>query len=124
MNYYVQYISDVIGNNYLGIDISQDAIKPFLKTLEELIEDEYDKYTSNQIARDHGKYHLTVINVSDYNKLANEIGHSKFVNLLEPLFDWPIDDIKMMGVGTAERNGNRAYFVVCKSEKLPARLAP
>jgi len=26
----------------------------------------------------------------------------------------------MMGIGTAERNGNRAYFIVCQSDKINA----
>jgi hypothetical protein len=48
------------------------------------------------------------------------MGVDSFVNSLDPILKYDIDDLKMYGVGTAEKNGNRAYFVVCKSDKLDA----
>jgi hypothetical protein len=44
----------------------------------------------------------------------------KFVSSLDSIFKYPIDDIKFMGIGTATRNENRAYFIVCDSDKLTA----
>ena len=121
MIYYLTYLKDTIGNNYLGIDISKDTILPFLNELEDIIgEDDFKTYTELQQKRDAGHYHITVINVMDYNKLAKEMGIDGFVNSLEPIFKYEIDDVKMMGVGTATKNENRAYFVVCKSDKLEA----
>ena len=32
--------------------------------------------------------------------------------------DYEFDDVKLMWIGTAEKNGNRAYFIVVNSEKL------
>lgn len=119
MIYYVSYLKDRIGNNYLGLNIPQDIIETFLNDLKDVLnEHEFEIYTKNQKERDGGKYHLTLINVSDYNKLTDEMGMDKFINSLEPIFHYEIDDLRMMGLGTAYKNENRAYFVVCKSEKL------
>lgn len=119
MVHYTTYIKDTIGNNYIGIPIYPDAVSPYLDKLKYILgEDEYKIYVKNQQNRDHDKHHITVINVMDYNRLSKEMGMDKFINSLESVFDYPIDDLKLMGIGTAERNGNRAYFIVCKSDKL------
>lgn len=120
MIYYVTYIKDRIGNNYLGIKVPNGTVEPFLKELKDIIGNDYDDFVQNQQSRDGGSYHMTVINVMDYNKLTKELGMDKFVNSLDKVFKYEIDDIKMMGVGTTERGGNRTYFIVCKSDKLDA----
>jgi len=121
MTYYLTYIKDIIGNNYLGINIPNGVVQPFLNELKDLIgESDYEEFTSYQQKRDHGSYHMTVINVMDYNKLSKEIGMDKFINSLESIFKYELDDIRMLGLGTSERNGNRAYYIVCESDKLDA----
>jgi hypothetical protein len=120
MTYYITHIKDITGSNYLGIKIDQSTIQKFLDELKDHLGGEYDKYITNQQNRDRGSHHITVVNVMDYNKLSKESGISNFVNSLDKVFKFPIDDLKMMGVGTAKRNENTTYFVVCKSEKLEA----
>ena len=121
MIYYINYLKDQLGNNYLGIDIPINTIQPFLNELKDIIgEDDYNKFTENQIKRDSGHYHITLINVIEFNALSKNMGVDKFVNSLEPIFKYEIDDLKMMGVGTATKNENRAYFIVCDSDKLEA----
>jgi len=121
MIYYLTYLKDTIGNNYLGIQIPNGSINPFLNELKDIIgEDDFKTYTENQQKRDHGDYHITVINVMEYNALSKSMGIDKFINSLEPIFKYEIDDLKMMGVGTATKNENRAYFVVINSDKLDA----
>jgi hypothetical protein len=122
MIYYITHLKDTTGvNNYLGIDIPMDTIESYLNELKEHIgELDYETFTKNQQLRDKGHYHITVINVMDYNRLMNQMGVDSFVNSLDPILKYDIDDLKMYGVGTAEKNGNRAYFVVCKSDKLDA----
>ena len=121
MIYYVTHIKDTIGNNYLGIRIPIGIADPFLVELKDIIgSDDFDKYTKFHKNRDGGEYHITVINVSEYNKLVNEMGMDKFINSLDKIFKYPVDDLRMLGIGTAERNSNRAYFIVCESDKLSA----
>lgn len=121
MIYYLTYLKDKIGNNYLGIDLPIDVVEPYLNELKNhLSAENFDIFTKNQQNRDHGQHHITVINVMDYNKLAKEWGIDKFINSLEPIFHYEIDDLEMLGVGTATKETNQTYFVVCNSEKLDA----
>lgn len=113
----LEYLKDTIGNNYIGVNIYSDIVTPYLSQLQEILEDEYDTYINNQANRDHGKHHITVINVMDYNKISKEVGFDKFINSLEKYFDTEFE-INLMGLGTAEKNGNKAYFVVVKSDDL------
>ena len=120
MIYYLTYVKDTIGQNYLGIKIPNEVIDPFLDQLKTLLDkEEYEIYIDNQKKRDHEDYHITVINVAEYNNFTKN-GFDKFINSLEPIFRYEIDDIKLQGIGTAEKSGNRAYFIVCQSDKLEA----
>lgn len=120
MTSYLSYIRDVAGNNYLGIKIDKLLIDNFLSELEDILGDEFETYKKLQQERDHGTYHITVINVMEYNQLNKQFGMDKFINSLDYVLKYPIDDIQMLGIGTANRKENTTYFVVCKSEKLNA----
>ena len=121
MTFYVTYLRDVIGNNYLGLDIPVSVVQPYLNELRDILgEDDYTKFTENQIRRDGGHYHITVINVADYNRLSKNMGIDKFINSLDPILKYPIDDLKLLGVGRAQKNENTAFFIVCDSAKLEA----
>lgn len=122
MEYFITHLKDSTGvNNYLGIDIPHTMVEPYLNELKEHLNDfDFDEFTKNQQVRDKGHYHITVINVMDYNRLMKEIGIDEFVNSVDNILKYEIDDLRMLGVGTAEKNGNRAFFVVCDSDKLDA----
>lgn len=117
---YVNYEKDLTNNNYLAVKIDNGVINPFLKELKEILGDEYEEYVNNQKKRDNESYHITVINVPDFKTLSKKLGIDKFVNSLELVFKYEIDDIKFMGLGTAQNKGNRSYFIVCKSDKINA----
>lgn len=118
MKAYLQYLKDTSNNNYLGINVTYDIVLPFLDKLKDIIGDEFDIYINNQKTRDRGKNHITVINVMEYNNLVKSIGMDSFINSLDTVFNYEVDDIKLMGIGTASKNGNSTYFIVVKSEKL------
>lgn len=121
MIYYLTYIKDTINNNYLGLKIPEAIVEPFLDRLkDEIDEDEFEIYTQNQKNRDREEYHITVINVMEFNKLSKDMGMTKFVESLEIIFKYEIDDLEMLGVGSASKNNNTTYFIVCRSEKLDA----
>lgn len=113
------YIQDVIGNNYIGLDIPKWMVEPYINQMKEIIDNDklFDEYIKNKEARDRGHYHITVINVMDFNQLTKKLG-SKFIESLEVPFDIEITDLELLGVGTAQKNENRAYYVVCKSDIL------
>lgn len=116
----IEYIKDINGQNYLAIKVELSNIQPFLDRLQSELGEDFLLYTGNQIARDGGKYHITVINVMDYGRLVKSLGMDKFLSALEPILEYEIDDLDMLGVGKAESKGNTSYFVVCESDKLDA----
>jgi hypothetical protein len=118
MKYNITYLKDILGSNYLGVKIQETEVRPFLEQLKDILGDHFDEYTSNQKKRDQEGYHITVINVIDYNRLSEENGIDKFVNSLDQVLKASIDDLKLLGVGKAQKNENTAYFVVCKSDLL------
>ena len=118
MKYNITYLKDTLGSNYLGIKIQDTQVHPFLEQLKDILGEQFEEYTSNQKKRDSDAYHITVINVIDYSRLTKEMGIDKFVNSLDGILKASIDDLKLMGVGKAQKNENTAYFVVCRSELL------
>lgn len=121
MIHYVGYLKDRIGNNYLGIKMPNGEVERFLEELKGFLsEEDFKIFTDNQKKRDNGGYHITVMSVPEFNKLNNDMGMDKFVSSLQSIFKYDIDDLKMMGIGTAEKSTNKTFFVVCRSEKLDA----
>jgi len=121
MTYYLTYLRDTIGNNYVGINIPEAIVQPHLEKLKEILgEEDYQIFTQNQKMRDHGHYHITVINVMDCNRLSKEMGMANFVKSVELAFEYPVEDLEMLGVGKASKNDNTAYFIVCSSDSLDA----
>lgn len=117
----IEHIKDATGQNYLAIKIDSLEVLPFLDDLRSMVGNErYEVLTRNQQERDNGAYHITVISVMDYGRLTKHMGPDKFVEALQPVLDYDIDDIEMLGVGRAEGKGNEAYFVVVNSDKLDA----
>jgi len=121
MTYNLTYLKDTIGNNYVGINIPEDAVQPHLEKLKEILgEEDFEIFTQNQKMRDHGHYHITVINVMDCNRLSKEMGMANFVKSVELVFEYPVEDLELLGVGKASKNENTAYFIVCQSDSLDA----
>ena len=121
MIYNLTYLKDRVGQNYLGLEIPTDIVDPYLTKLKDILgEENYNIFTQNQQTRDSSHYHITVINVMEYNRLSKEIGIDKFINSLEPILHYEIDDLEMKGVGLATKEPNSAYFIVCESDMLDA----
>lgn len=121
MTHYLTYLKDTTGQNYVGINIPEAIVEPHLEKLKEILgEEDYQIFTQNQKKRDGGHYHITVINVMDYNRLSKEMGMTNFIESLELAFKYPVEDLEMLGVGTASGKGNTTYFVVCQSDSLDA----
>jgi hypothetical protein len=121
MTYYLTYLKDTIGNNYVGINIPEAVVEPHLEKLKEILgEEDFQIFTQNQKNRDHGRYHITVINVMDCNRLSKEMGMVNFVKSVELAFEYPVEDLELLGLGTASKNDNTAYFIVCSSDSLDA----
>jgi len=120
MTKYIENIKDVMGNYYIGVNIYTDTVYPFLEQLKDLLEDEYDEYVRYQQQRDMNHYHITVIRPMEITKLEEQYGLAKFREFIEYDFEYPIDDIQMLGIGKAESGNNKSFFIVVRSEKIQA----
>lgn len=122
MNYYTTYLKNDKGENFLGLRIEDSEIKIWLDQLKELIgESDFEVFSRNQQLRDNSKYYLSIISVDDYHKCIEFWGMDNFINNLdERLFQFEIDDLQFKGLGTNTDGPNRAFYVVCKSDKISA----
>ncbi len=114
----IQFIKDTVGNNYVGVVVHYNKVVDFLNKMYEIIPDEYSEYLGNQQSRDHGQYHITVLNVAECNMISNKIGMDKYAQRIQNLTDIEINDIKYYGLGKATRNENTAFYIVIKSNTL------
>ena len=117
---YIENLKDLMGNYYIGVNIYTDTVYPFLEQLKDILEDEYDEYISYQQHRDMNHYHITVIRPTEISNLESQFGLGKFREYIENHFQYPIDDIQLLGIGKAESGNNKAFFVVVRSEKIQA----
>ena len=119
---YIEHVKDSIGNNYLGIKFSKEETKLFLDKLkEEVGEEKYQILTTNQENRDKG-FHMTLLPVAEYNRVSKNMGMSNFVNSLDKIFNYEVNDLEFLGIGEGydKKRGNTTYFIVCSSDKLDA----
>jgi len=117
--YKLSHIKDVLGNNYLGIKFDESQIETHLLDLMDHVgSEQFDVLTNNQKNRDGNSYHMTLINVMEYNSSIKKFGIGLFVEKLNGSFSLNIDDLEMLGLGSAEKNGNISYFIVIKSTLL------
>jgi hypothetical protein len=112
----LEYIKDITDNNYVGINIYADLVYPYLEKLRTIIGDEYDEYVKYQQDRDRGHYHCTVLNVADYNHLVKDLTRVNEIN--DAINTMDITDFRPIGLGSVEKNGNKAFFVVCRSNQI------
>jgi hypothetical protein len=120
MVYKITWLKDVLGNNYLGVKFDKNFVNKWLLDLKSYIDsdEKYDLFVKNQVNRDRGSYHITVINVMEFNKAVKNIGLDILNKKLEHILDMAISDLSFKGLGTQTRESNSTFYVVVESEML------
>ncbi len=108
-------LEDNAGLKYIGGTVDKADLNPFLAQLKTLLGEEFETYRNEQIKRDHGEFHVTVVNPFEYEKL-----NSTQQVLLEQDLDY---EVTLLGMGKAEKGDKKAFFVVAKSPKAQALRA-
>ena len=115
----IEYLKDVLNNNYIGINFHADIVVSFLEKMKTLLNDEYDEYVANQQNRDTGHYHCTVISPIELDKIIKkDINNANIINKI--IEDFQIEDFQILGLGSAQKEENKAYFIVCRSAQIQA----
>lgn len=116
----IDWLKDSVGNNYLAIHIFYYQIEEYIRTFVELMDsrEEADRYMLNQKTRDSYKYHITVFSLDEVDKLTNQFGKDKAITIFEHIKDFDVNDIIVKGIGKAEKNGNKTYFIVSESNSI------
>lgn len=115
---YCQYLKDMFGQNFIGVKFYPTQVEPYLEKLKTILKDDYDSYIKNQLQRDNGEHYIKVISTFEYDRLCQSEGLDNFINSLETVFDYEVNDIKCLGLGKAERDGNKSYYILVNSTKL------
>jgi len=115
---YCQYLKDMFGQNFIGVKFYPTQVEPYLEKLKTILKDDYDSYTKNQLQRDNGEHYIKVISAFEYDRLCQSEGLDNFINSLETVFDYEVNDIKCLGLGKSERDGNKSYYIIVNSTKL------
>jgi len=100
----VSELRDNSGLVYLGGVVSKAVLAPYLKELELILGDKFEQYRRHQSQRDHGLFHLTLINPNEYQF----IDKSK-VNLGQQY------TVTLLGLGKVSKTQQDSYFVVAQS---------
>jgi len=97
-------LQDKQGLKYIGGLVSSEYLAPYLAQMKQRITADFSAYRENQASRDHGKFHMTLINPYEYK----EVDQSKVA----------IGDtvtITLKGLGQVTKDDKEAYFVVVES---------
>lgn len=113
------YLKDVVGQQYVGVKFTKAEMDYILKIWSSIFNQDLEIYklmtfANNRDKRDGEYYHITVINVMEWNELKT----SKSPEELEIIFLKFIDDIVFEGIGKAVKGDNETHFVVVDSVQL------
>lgn len=111
-----QFIKDIFGTNYIGIDIKfsttdKNGVQFIdLLTKADKLVDNFFEYHEKLLTRNHNKYHMTVFSVMEYikNSSTDDIVGST-VNA---------ESIEFKGIGSITKDDKTTYFVVVESELI------
>ena len=116
----IEQVKDANGRNCLAVRIDSLELHGRLTEMRSLVDRKsYDLMTEAQAADFGGEYHISVIDAAEYDSFVKS-NPSRFVEALQAVFDYEIDDVVLAGLVSEKLDGFESYYVVCESEKLRA----
>lgn len=101
----VKELTDNKGQKYLAGLVSRAEVSHYLSQLQTILGKKFDSYRQHQSARDHGLFHLTLVNPIEYQHLA---GHVTLNNQALR--------VTLHGLGRVSQGEHTSYFVVASSD--------
>jgi len=115
-------LQDSQGLKYLGLNIPKAELVGYLAKMKRIIPAEYAQYRDNQSLRDHGGFHLTLVNPYEYqllNKTELALGKNFSITLigLGRVSSENTNKIKVPPhfESTANKKNNTAYYIIANS---------
>jgi len=100
------HLQDNQGLKYVGGIVHKKDLQPYLAQMKQQLTADFSGYRQNQVNRDHGEFHMTLINPYEYK----EIDHNK-ITLGENI------TITFKGLARVSEEKKAAYFVVVQSSE-------
>ena len=107
-------LKDINGTPYLGIKLmpKDDLLLQHFLDIANIDIADFDVLNQKLLKRNGGDYHVTVFNVPEYNiKFTDGIA-------LHYLQGLQIPDLKMLGIGSINKNDMYTYYIVCQSDTI------
>ena len=100
----VKLLIDNQGQEYLAGLINKADLDEYLVKMQLILNDKFELYRQHQSARDHGVFHVTLVNPIEFQALSKN----------ELLLDQKLR-IQFHGLGRVSQGANSAYYVVASS---------
>jgi len=100
----VKELTDNKGLKYLAGIVSRAEVEQYLTQMQQLLDDEFEEYRQAQVIRDHGLFHLTIVNPYEYQAMTDK---TSMVGEKLP--------VQLLGLGKVSKGNHTAYFVVASS---------
>lgn len=115
VNGFLNIIQSKTGEDYLALEISEDIASLYVNFLMDKID---PQFIGNQVKRDRGHHHVTIINPMQFNKLKkdNPSGLNQFI----ATYSQKDYDLFTYGIGTAidEKKQSQTWFTICENQEL------
>ncbi|REL29964.1 hypothetical protein [Thalassotalea euphylliae] len=103
-------LSDSTGLSYVGGIVQQDIIAGYLQQLQAIETDAFKTLRAGQANRDHGKFHVTLINPYEIKEVSEQQVNALLASGRQIKF-------QVKGLGRVIKDQGKAYFVVLSSEQ-------
>lgn len=112
---FLNTIQSKTGEDYLALEISEDIASLYVNFLMDNID---PQFIGNQVARDKGHHHITIINPMQFNKLKKD-NPEDLQNFISH-YSQKHYDLFTYGIGTAIDTKKQAqtWFTICENQEL------
>lgn len=114
----VVHVKNAQGQNFLAVKMDSLELHGQITEMRSIVgKEKFEVLLENRIVEQGDTHYVTVVDATEYMALTQQIGVGRFVEALQPVLDFDIDDIRLGGVSVDEYE---VCSVVCESDKLGA----
>lgn len=107
-------LKDNQGQVYLGAIVSRAELSLYLIALEQLLDDDFQKYRALQVARDHQLFNMTLLTPREYQLVDKALVEKLLALDFNSNFSSQLN-VALLGLGKVEQDNKTTFFVVVQS---------